>query len=351
MPLKIVIGRKAPVSKNLYIRGSYLGVAVDQSCRTDRRSVANQILKRIEGEIERGEFQKAPPSDEQLTFLSAAVAYMEAGKRARCVSRLIKHFGETPLAEIDQAAVDAAAIALHPGRTAGTRNACVYTPVSAILHHAGVEMKLRRPKGAKGRVVTDWLQQVDAFGIIRSAEGFDAELATLLKFLLYTGVRLGAALNLQREDVRLEDGAAWVRHQKGQPATDVRLREDLRDALAAHLASHDNRRVFRFHQGGHLKHQLTRAKLAYLGLECPTRRPVGWRVPPHRLAWANFHSFRHTWATWMRQAGSDVQGLIATGNWRDARSAARYAHAVPRDEWARVEKLPSMGKGREVKSA
>jgi hypothetical protein len=156
----------------------------------------------------------------------------------------------------------------------------------------------------------------------------------LLTFLLYAGVRLGAALNLQRQDVRLAQSAAWVRHQKGQPACDVRLRADL---CTAHLASHGNRRVFRFHQRGHLKHQLVRAKLGYLGIPCPARRHKGWHAPPHRLAWA----------TWMRQAGTDVQGLVATGNWRDARSAARCAHAVARDEWARVELLPSVGKKRE----
>jgi hypothetical protein len=44
----------------------------------------------------------------------------------------------------------------------------------------------------------------------------------------------------------------------------------------------------------------------------------------------------------MRQAGTDVQGLVATGNWRDMRSAARYAHAVARAEWDRVDDLPSM---------
>ena len=45
----------------------------------------------------------------------------------------------------------------------------------------------------------------------------------------------------------------------------------------------------------------------------------------------------------MRRAGADVQGLVATGNWRDPRSAARYAHAVAREEWERVESLPSVG--------
>ena len=238
--------------------------------------------------IERGEYppRDAAPRGEQPTFLSAAVQYLELGRRRRYVANLIKHFGEMPLSEIDQGAIDAAAVELHPHAGPGGRNAAVYTPVSAILRHAGVKIELRRPKGAKGRVVTDWLTPDDVCGIIGAAESFDREFAALLKFLLYTGVRLGAALGLQREDVRLGELTAWVRHQKKQPAADVKLREDLRDTLATHLASHDQGRVFRFHQGGHLKHLLVRAKLGYLGLPCPTRRPTKWRAPAYRLAWA-----------------------------------------------------------------
>lgn len=60
----------------------------------------------------------------------------------------------------------------------------------------------------------------------------------------------------------------------------------------------------------------------------------------------NFHTFRHTWATWMRRyGGADVQGLVATGNWRDPRSAARYQHVHAHEEWERVERFPSMKRG------
>jgi integrase len=93
-----------------------------------------------------------------------------------------------------------------------------------------------------------------------------------------------------------------------------------------------------------LRHKLIRAKLTYLGLPYPTCRTTGWKQPPNRLTWVNFHTFRHTFATWMRRAGTDVQGLVATGNWRNARSAARYAHVVAREEWKRVDDLPSVEK-------
>jgi integrase len=344
MPLKLTPPRNAK-TKNLYIRGSYLGIAIDKSSGTDKRSVARAVLKRLEGQIERGEY---PPREisagdaGELTFIKAAVAYLEAGHQPRYVATLIKHFGETPVAAIDQAAIDAAAVALNPGGTPMTRNRYVHTPVAAILHHAGVDITIRRPKGWQGRVVSDWLNADDAFGIIAGAETFDPEIAALLAFLLYTGARISAALDLRREDLRLDEGRAWARSQKGQPHMDVRLRADLCERLAALIASHDRQRVFRLHLGAQLYHQLTRAKLAYLRLPCPVRRPVNWIEPPNRLEWVTFHTFRHTWATWMRQAGTDIKGLVATGNWRSERSANRYAHAVARDEWERVEKLPTM---------
>lgn len=344
MPLKLVEPRKGK-SPNYTIRGSYLGVAVNESSGTDKRSVARAILARLEQAIESREY---PPrqvaAGGERTFLKAAVEYMEAGRRPRYVARLIKHFGATLLAEIDQAAIDAAAIELFPHATPGTRNACVYTPVSAILHHAGVDIKLRRPKGSKGRVVTDWLRHEDARGIIQVADDLETEFGLLLRFLLFTGLRLGEVLALRWSDIDLESGTAWVTRKKGGIASDIRMRDDLRARMAAHGPREPDRRVFRFHQGGDLKHKLMRAKLAYLGLSCPTRRPTGWTQPSNRLAWVNFHTFRHTFATWMRRVGIDVQGLVATGNWRDPRSAARYAHVVPREEWKRVDDLPSVEK-------
>src|SRR5437588_12433531 len=100
MPLKIIPLRNKK-TKNLYVRGSYLGIAVDKSCGTDRRSVARAQLKKLTEAIERGEYpsREAPPRSEQSepTFLSAAIRYLETGHRRRYVARLIKYFGETPL--------------------------------------------------------------------------------------------------------------------------------------------------------------------------------------------------------------------------------------------------------------
>src|SRR5262249_61921920 len=43
-----------------------------------------------------------------------------------------------------------------------------------------------------------------------------------------------------------------------------------------------------------------------------------------------------------------LQEPVATGNWRDARSAVRYAHVVPHGKWQRVDKRASTSQAFEI---
>jgi integrase len=138
--------------------------------------------------------------------------------------------------------------------------------------------------------------------------------------------------------------------KNGDPRTLV-LRQDLQDRLRPQSAP--SGRLFRWHSGGWLREMMLHSRMVASGLQVPERFERGRKrhIPWHRLHWVTFHTFRHTWATWIRQyGGADLQGLVATGNWRDPRSAARYAHVVARDEWERVEKLPALG-AKNVESA
>lgn len=175
MPLRLIPPRTGK-TPNWGIRGTYLKVAVDRSSGTHRKAVANRIRQQIERAIERGDYPAPRPAPDAPTFLSAAVAYMKAGRSPRYVGKLIEYFGETLLADIGQAEIDAAAIAMYPNVTPASRNRCVYSPVSAIIHHAQIGLKLDRPKGAKGRIITDYLSPADAEAIILAARAFDPEL-------------------------------------------------------------------------------------------------------------------------------------------------------------------------------
>lgn len=271
---------------------------------------------------------------------------MQAGGSRRYIAPLIKYFGATPASEIDQAAIDRAAIALHPSVTPASRNRYVYSPISAVLHHhLGDKCPvIRRPEGYKGREITDFMWPADAFAIIDQADLIDPEFGLYLLLLLYTGIRKSEGLRILQDDTQPDEAAAWLRDSKNGDPRMLKLREDIQDRLRSHLDGRSGARLFRFKDGGHFKHMLLRATMAACGLDCPKRRPVPWRKPKFRLDFVGFHTFRHTWATWMRRyAGADVQGLVATKNWKDERSAKRYAHVVSRDEWDRVDNLPSPG--------
>ncbi len=343
MSLKLRSPRKGK-TPNFEIRGTHLGCRVEVSSGTDKRSVANKQLRKIEACIEEHGRYPAPevkPDPGQPTFLSAAIAYLRDGGSRRHVSTLIKHFRETPIAAIDQDAIDKAARELHPSVLPVTLNGYVYTPVSAILHHAGRQITVKRPKGYKGKAVTRFLLPPDAFAIIAAATRIDAEMGRMLTFLLYTGCRIGEALALKWENVDLAQRVAYLETSKNDDPRSMRLRQNVCDLLAPH--SKPAGRVFRFKQGGHRNFILLNAKVTACGLE-PVKRPRPGEkmlIPPHRYSWVTFHTFCHTWATWMRRyGGADVQGLVATNRWRDARSAARYTHVAAHEEWNRVDALP-----------
>ena len=321
MPIKLL----PPKGRSPYysVRGTYLGVYVNRSTKAGKRAVAAQVLKQIERDIERGQFSvKGEP-----TFASAATSYMNAGGERKYLRKLLEHFGDKPLKEIDQAEIDAAAASLYPGGTSATRNRSVYTPASAVLRHAGIKSLLRRPKGSSGSRATSWLWPEQAEAVFAEAEKLDKEFAALLITLCYTGMRLSEALNLTWDNVRLADGYAFIPDTKNGDPRPVFL-PPVAVAAMGNLENtgHDGP-AFGFSKGGHL-YSLLRVAAFKAGVDLPER--------------SAFHIFRHTYATWMRRyAGADSASLIATGAWKDRKSVDRYTHTIVSEESKRAALLPT----------
>jgi integrase len=322
MPLKLYPPRQG---KTPYwsVRGTYLGVYVDRSTKAGKRALALKALQRIEREIECGEFaQKGEP-----TFASAAATYMKAGGERKYLKRLLEHFGDKPLSQIGQDTIGVAAIQLYPDATPGTRNRQVFTPVSAIMRHAGCNLALRRPKGAGGAKATAWLWPEQAEAIFSEAAKIDKEFETLLIVLCYTGMRLSEALGLTWNDMRLQDGFAYIPNTKNEEPRAVFLPPVAVAALAGLDGLRDDGRTFRFAKSGHL-YSLLRTAAFRAGVDFPVR--------------SAFHIFRHTYATWMRRyAGLDTKGLVATGAWKDRKSADRYEHVQVSEEARKAVLLPT----------
>ena len=318
-----------------YIRGTYLGVEINRSAKTDRRAIALKMLKQIEAEIERGELGR----DLGPSLATRAVEYMQAGGSRKFLVKqtadgnweyapLLKLLGERVAEEITQDDLNKAAVALYPNATTATRNRQVFTPVSAVLKHAGIEGRFKRPKGSRGKQIVAWLWPEQAAALFREADKRNRTLGALLIFLCYTGCRLSEALKLTWSNVRLSERYALVPDTKTGVPRAVFLPKIVVASLAT-MARGEQARVFSICKSGHL-YQLLDKVAAAAGVELPAR--------------SAFHIFRHTYASWMRRyAKVDTKGLVATGAWKDTRSAERYVHAVASEEAQQADLLPVPG--------
>ena len=212
MPLKLYRKRGSP---NWYIRGTVRGITVDESSRVAEKSAAEAIRIQREAEcLQASVFGRKAT----VSFLQAAVSYMEQGGERRFVGPLIEHFGTCALASIDQAAIERAAKLLCPKAAPSTVNRQIHTPISSILKHAADRgwceyRRIERPKQPKGRI--RWLTPGEADRLIQACS---EHLRPLVTFLFYTGARLSEALYLDWRQVDLARGEVqFLETKNGEP--------------------------------------------------------------------------------------------------------------------------------------
>lgn len=320
MPFKLHAPNTTQNRSKVYrVRGTHRGFHIDRTTQTASRTKAAEWLKKWRDQVDRGELSDKP----RLTFEAAALAYVQAGRDGRFIEKISDYFGpKITVDEIDQAAIDAAAQALYLGASPATRNRQVHTPIAAILHHNGITLPLRRPKGSQGQRRTIWLTPEAFEAVAECADVCDAELGILMVLLAYTGMRLGEALGIGCEDVDLSSATVFLHKTKNDDPRMVHLPPRAVAALAGHPKGLDrDKRLFRFTRNGQLN-KYARLAYAMAGVSCGT---------------APFHVLRHTWATWMTRQGAD---LVSTGAWKSQASARVYQHFVAHDEARKADRLP-----------
>lgn len=318
MPLKLI--PPTPGRNQVYrVRGTYRKIYVDRTTETAIKAKAEKELKVIEGKIERGEFSSEP----ELTFADAALSYINAGGQKNFVKPITDYFGPRKIAsKITQAVVDAAAIALYPAAMPATRNRQVYTPISAILRHAGVKLDLRRPKGAQGIARRIWLRPEQFEALAAAAMAEDIEFAALIILLCYTGLRLSEALRIACPDIDVDAAEAFCGQTKNGDPRLVYLPERVIAALTNHPRGLDRKeRLFRWSKSAEI-YLLAERVYAKAGIDHGD---------------APFHILRHTFGAWMTRVGAD---LVATGAWRSDTAARGYQHFDLTEESRKAGQLP-----------
>lgn len=306
------------------VRGTECGIYLDRGTKTADKREAQKRLVEWREEAKRN----AVPGrarKERVTFASATLAYIQSGGEQRFLAPLVKHFGDMPLTDIDQAAIDAAAVEFYPDAKPATRNRQVYAIVSVVMRRAGVAIPLQRPAGSASKPRLVWLRPTEAFALLAAARTVDARFGALLTFLLYCGPRLSEALRMKWADVDLAASTATLRDTKNGSDITVHLPPIVVAELANLPAKKE--RVFGLTKCGLLYGFLRDAKKAS-GIALPAR--------------SAFHVLRHTHATWRRKfTGADTSALVETGLWKSRTAAAIYEHLDAGEEQCKSDLLPT----------
>lgn len=304
-----------------WVRGTIAGQHIYQSTRCHRRADAQAFAHRHQAEIlERHALGRGAT----VTFAEAALAYMETGGEARFLRPILRYFGpDRLLAEIDNTAINEAALAIYPTAAAATINRQLITPISAVVTMAAEEgltplRKFRRRKGDRQR--TRWLTPAEAETLLFAASD---HLRPILACLLGTGCRTGEALTIQRKYFYPATGEAYLPETKNhvprmvrmpQKALDLIIENDLPEVGPIFRTPKGKAYVIRSNGGGQISKAFSNATEA---------AGLGPDVTPHVL--------RHTWATWYYAATHDFGGLLDLGGWSKSDMANRYRKIAPAD--------------------
>lgn len=271
-----------------------------------------------------------------MQFSQAALSYLEHSGDTRFMKPLLLHFGSTKLSAIGQQELDRAARTLYPDRAPSTLNRQLYTPVSAVLHHAAKRgwcevPKLDRPSEPPGRV--RWITKTEAEALLSACA---PHLRPLVMFLLYTGARVGEALWLDWKMVSLERAHVSFTDTKNGTSRGVPLHPVLVGALSANTVRVGE--VFRRPDG---------RPFSPLNEQDDGDTSAGGRIKKafasavKRAGLRDFrpHDCRHTWATWHYQANHDLGALQALGGWKTLSMVMRYAHTNVQEHAATIQRI------------
>jgi integrase len=335
MPLRL---KRRPKSPYWIMRGSVRGIRIEESTGLTDKRQAEIVRAKREGEIIEQSIHGRRTS---VTFAAAVVSYLEAGGSRRFLDRVLEHFGTTPLARINQEAIDRGARVLYPHASGATRDRQFYTPVSAVMRHAAKRdwcpplLDLERPDKPRGRVRA--LTIAEANRLIEACRG---HLRPLVIFMLYTGARVGEALWLDWREVDLDRRHVVFVETKNGDRRGVPLHPRVVAALANQ--PHRTGEVFRRPDG-----------LPYEALDAddPGETSAGGRIKTafrgavRRAGLTDFHPHdcRHTWATWHYAQHRDPNALMALGGWKTPAMVFRYAHNNVEQFQGSIDALPTAG--------
>jgi len=191
---------------------------------------------------------------------------------------------------------------------------------------------LPRPRNARER----FLSYEEADKLLEAAmENGHADLHAAIVIALNTGMRLGEILRLEWIDVDMAHGIITIREEVDRkPGGKVFINADVEALLKSRLSSRgQSRLVLAPPKGGKERSSLVH-RFADLVDELGFNEHV--ESARHKVV---FHTLRHTFASWLALAGTDIYRIKTLLRHKTITMTMRYAHLIPDATRAAVHNL------------
>lgn len=189
-----------------------------------------------------------------------------------------------------------------------------------------------KPKNARER----FLSYAEADKLLEAAqESGHTDLHTAIVIALNTGMRLGEILRLEWIDVDMAHGIITVREEADRkPGGKVFINTEVEAVLKKRISSRRHSRlVLAPPKGGKERSSLTHRfsdLVEELGFN------AGIEDARHKVV---FHTLRHTFASWLALAGTDIYRIKTLMRHKTITMTMRYAHLIPDATRAAVHNL------------
>lgn len=270
--------------------------------------------------------------DRRISWKDACAAWLKAAERSASDRYSLRAFndafGDRPLDECTREAIEAALA----GKTPATFNR-YRAIIQAILHHAGVSLKipLRKTKSQRLRFLSH--EEWD-----RLHAALPDHLKPLAAFAIATGLRQRNVTHLTWQQLDLARKVAWIHPDEakaGKPIG-IPLSDDAVAILRRQIGQHPEW-VFPYQGRGRAKGKpVTKIKTAWhLAMERAGlghfKRTNGADGKQHKQWVGDFtwHGLRHTWAAWHVMSGTPLEVLQKLGGWADLKMVMQYSHLAP----------------------
>ncbi|ARB86031.1 MULTISPECIES: tyrosine-type recombinase/integrase [Yersinia] len=182
-------------------------------------------------------------------------------------------------------------------------------------------IKTRKPQSKRIR----WLTKDEALTLINCMpENF----RPVVVFALATGLRRSNILDLEWSQIDMQRKVAWIHPEnaKAGKAIGVALNDMSCKVLREQIGRH-SRYVFVHTSAWHRADGTKTDEVRKMRVDDNT----AWRTGLKRSGITDFrfHDLRHTWASWLVQAGVPLSALQEMGGWESIEMVRRYAHLSP----------------------